>query len=82
MPTANALGYYQNTRQEDNVYVNRDFPFDHTDPSIAARTVNEIFREHLIQMALTFHGGTELVGYEWAADSYQGVLSPDDTAQS
>ena len=87
VPTANALGYYQNIRTEGSIDVNRDFPFDYTDPtqcmqSIAARTLNEVFRENLIQMALTFHGGTEMIGYEWGADSYQGVLSPDDTAQS
>ena len=86
VPTANALGYYRNTRNEDNVDVNRDFPFDYTSPTmcmrtIGARTFNELFREHLFQMALTFHGGTELIGYEWGADSFQGTLSPDDEAQ-
>jgi len=32
-------------------------------------------------MALTFHGGYEVIGYEWGADSYNNTLSPDDEAQ-
>jgi hypothetical protein len=28
IPTANALGYYENVREENNVDPNRDFPFD------------------------------------------------------
>ena len=91
VPTANALGYYQNIREEfgDEGYVdvNRDFPFDYTDATkcmrtIGGRTLNEVFRSHLFQMALTFHGGIELIGYEWGADSYRGRLSPDDEAQN
>jgi hypothetical protein len=50
--------------------------------TIGGRTLNEVFREHLFQMALTFHGNTELIGYEWGADSFRGVLSPDDEAQN
>jgi len=90
VPTANALGYYQNTRREDDIDVNRDFPFDYNTTTqaslcmrtIAGRTLNELFRSHLFQLSLTFHGGMELIGYEWGANSYRGVLSPDDTAQS
>jgi hypothetical protein len=87
VPTANALGYYRYTRKEGDFDVNRDFPFDYTDATqcmrtIGGRTLNEVFREHLFQMALTFHGGTELIGYEWGADSFRGVLSPDDEAQN
>jgi hypothetical protein len=46
VPTANALGYYRNVREEDGVDPNRDFPYDLTDSSlcmqsIAARTLNE-----------------------------------------
>ncbi len=86
VPTANALGYYRYTRKEGDFDVNRDFPFDYDATqcmrTIGGRTLNEVFREHLFQMALTFHGGTELIGYEWGADSFRGVLSPDDEAQN
>lgn len=50
--------------------------------TIAGRTVNEIFRDHLFQLALTFHAGMEVVGYEWGAPTYLGKLSPDDVAQA
>jgi len=86
IPTANALGYDRSKREEDNIDPNRDFPFDILDPtqcmkSIAGRTINEIFRQHMFQIALTFHGGTEVVSYEWGAPTYNHVDSPDDKAQ-
>ena len=87
VPTANALGYYQNKREEGHIDPNRDFPYDVSDPkicmqTIAGRTLNEIFREHMFQLSLTFHGGMEVVGYEWGAPTWLGHLSPDDQAQS
>jgi len=86
LPSANALGYYRNTREEERVDPNRDFPFDVTDPTkcmqtIAGRSLNEVFREHMIQLSLTFHGGMEVVAYEWGAPTYLNYFSPDDTAQ-
>ena len=36
----------------------------------------------MFQLALTFHGGIEMVAYEWGAPSWYGHLSPDDEAQS
>lgn len=84
---ANALGYHRNARTEDGIDPNRDFPYDLYNPSlcmrtIAGRTLNEIFREHQFQMALTFHGGVEVVAYEWGAPSWYGSLSPDDESQN
>jgi Zinc carboxypeptidase len=87
VPTANALGYYQNTREENRIDPNRDFPYDQMNPkacmqTIAARTLNEIFRQQLVQLSLTFHGGMEVIGYEWGAPSYSDYKkSPDDAAQ-
>lgn len=86
LPTANALGYYRNVREEETVDPNRDFPFDVVDPTkcmqtIAGRTLNEVFRNHMIQLSLTFHGGMEVIGYEWGAPTYLNYASPDDTAQ-
>ena len=85
-PMTNALGYDRNQREEDGIDCNRDFPFDVTSErlcmrTICGRTVNELFRQHLFQMSLTFHGGTEVVGYEWGAYPYLHNLSPDDKAQ-
>jgi hypothetical protein len=87
VPTANALGYERNIREENNVDPNRDFPFDVTNPTqcmqtIAARTLNELYRNYIVQLALTFHGGMEIVAYEWGAPSYDKFDSPDDVAQS
>jgi len=87
VPAANALGYFRNERKEDGIDPNRDFPYDQPDPTkcmqtIAARTVNEIFRDHLIQIALTFHAGMEVIAYEWGAKPYLHEFSPDDKAQS
>jgi hypothetical protein len=88
VPTANALGYYRNQREEGKVDPNRDFPYDNMEQStnecmqtIAARTINELYQDHLVQLALTFHGGMEVIGYEWGAPSYTGQTSQDDTAQ-
>lgn len=92
LPAANALGFHRMRREEAGVDPNRDFPFDNVDPkdcmrSVAARTINEVFRDHLFQLAVTFHGGMEAVAYEWGAPSYQTAKSkrsasaPDHTSQ-
>jgi len=87
VPTANALGYYQNVREENGVDPNRDFPFEVEDPSkcmqtIAGRTINEIYKKHMFQLSLTFHAGMEVVAYEWGSPSYGKLLSPDHIAQA
>lgn len=87
VPMTNALGYDRNERTEDGIDPNRDFPYDVESPdkcmqTIAGRTVNELFQRHLFQISLTFHAGTEVVGYEWGAFPYLPTnLSPDDLAQ-
>jgi hypothetical protein len=86
VPTSNALGYFQNRREEGLVDPNRDFPYDITDSSqcmqtIAGRTLNEIYRDHLFQLAFTFHAGMEVVAYEWGAPTWLNHFSPDDVAQ-
>eukprot|EP00586_Coscinodiscus_wailesii_P008742 CAMPEP_0172521950 /NCGR_PEP_ID=MMETSP1066-20121228/292860_1 /TAXON_ID=671091 /ORGANISM="Coscinodiscus wailesii, Strain CCMP2513" /LENGTH=742 /DNA_ID=CAMNT_0013304913 /DNA_START=12 /DNA_END=2240 /DNA_ORIENTATION=- len=87
LPTANALGFFRNKREEGNIDPNRDFPYDLQDytrcmVSIAGRSVNEIFRSHLFQLAVTFHGGMEAVGYEWGAPSYSSFVAPDSLSQA
>jgi len=86
VPTANELGFYNNVREENGMDVNRDFPYDQYNPAecmrtIAGRTLNEIFREHMFQQALTFHAGIAVISYEWGAPTWLGFDSPDDTAQ-
>lgn len=59
-----------NTGLEDP---NRDFPYFNITgkvtndcmKTVAARTVNELFREHIFVNALTFHGGLNAIGYPW-----------------
>ena len=86
LPTPNAVGYDRNERTENGIDCNRDFPFDVVTASICmqticARTINEIWRESQFQLSLTFHGGTEVIGYEWGATTYMGSTSPDEMAQ-
>lgn len=86
VPTANALGYFRNRREEGSIDPNRDFPYDLKDDTkcmqtIAGRTLNEIYRDHLFQLALTFHAGMEVVAYEWGAPTWLNHFSPDDLAQ-
>ena len=87
LPTANAVGYDRNDRTEMGIDPNRDFPFDVVKErecmqTIAGRTINEIFRDHMFQLSLTFHGGMEVVSYEWGAPTYDHKLSPDHFAQA
>jgi Zinc carboxypeptidase len=87
IPTANAVGYYRNDRYESGIDMNRDFPYDIRKPAlcmqtIGARTLNELFRSYIVQLALTYHGGTECIAYEWGATSWIGYASPDDISQN
>ena len=49
--------------------------------TIGGRVVNEIFRQHMFRLALTYHGGMEIIGYEWGAPTYMNKLSPDEISQ-
>ena len=80
-PMTNSFGYYHETREDRIIYKNntkgtldpnRDFPYSKgknlTFPcmrTISARTINEIFNEHIISGGLTFHGGDNVIGYAW-----------------
>jgi hypothetical protein len=33
--------------------------------TVTARSVNELFREHIFLQILTFHGGLNAIGYPW-----------------
>lgn len=85
MPNANALGYSQNVRTENGLDPNRDFPYGRTPQTCmqttAARALNEIYREHVFQLAFTFHGGMRCIAYEWGSPNHYGNgkdASPDE----
>jgi len=89
IPTANALGYSRNQREEDAIDPNRDFPFDIREnekekcmQTVAGRSINELFRSHLFPVGLTFHGGMEVIAYEWGAPTYLDNDAPDAIAQN
>ena len=72
----NAQGYYHNRREEQTdtnmfVDINRDFPYNRLDSncflSVAARAIFKIFQNNLIYGCLTYHGGTEVIGYPWGS---------------
>lgn len=74
VPTTNAIGFHLDRREEIQNYAihfdpNRDFPFDQNPEkcmlTMAGRVINELFRSHIFQLMLTFHGGTNVLGYEW-----------------
>lgn len=77
IPMTNAVGYDRGERAERqassqgdvSLDPNRDFGFDqHPDKclrTVSARAVNELFRIHLFRILITFHGGTNVIGYEW-----------------
>lgn len=70
-PITNAWGYAHNRREELQEDPNRDFPYLPTAKrcmkTITARILNELFRDHLFQLAVTFHSGTRIIGYEWGS---------------
>lgn len=87
-PMTNSIGYAQSKREEyQRLDPNRDFPYM-TEPkscmkTIVARVINEIFREYLIQLAITFHGGMRAISYEWGSPNHNTPkdYSPDHIAQ-
>ena len=86
-PMSNALGYAQNKRTEEILDPNRDFPFlkdaSQCMTTIVGRVLNEIFREYLVQLAMTFHGGMRAISYEWGGPNHPTPrdYSPDHIAQ-
>ncbi|KUG00023.1 Tetratricopeptide repeat protein 38 [Phytophthora nicotianae] len=52
----------------------------------AARALNELWRDHLFQLGITFHAGRECITYEWGAknhvkESGKSDKSPDNLSQ-
>ena len=69
LPIANADGFAHSRREEVGIDPNRDFAFDVAPTkcmqTMAGRAINEIFREHIFRMAITFHGGANVIAYQW-----------------
>eukprot|EP00434_Breviolum_minutum_P037293 symbB.v1.2.033064.t1/scaffold4054.1/size45513/2 len=88
MPMTNAHGYASRRREENNMDPNRDFPYlqrpDLCMRTQTARAVNELFRHHLFQFMITFHGGMRALTYEWGSRNHmrnrRSTESPDDAA--
>lgn len=87
IPMTNPLGYDRHVRTEDGVDPNRDFPYaelpENCMITATARALNEVWREHLFQLAVTFHGGMQAISYEWGSPNHEASNSesPDDSAQ-
>jgi hypothetical protein len=81
-------GYFQRMREENNIDPNRDFPYmkepQHCMQTITARALNELWRSHLFQLAITYHGGMRAIAYEWGAPNHAVPWdsSPDENAQA
>ena len=106
MPMTNAWGYANNRRGEinpalpyDEMDPNRDFPYDVLSPTecmrtVTARAVNELYRRHAFQLAVTFHGGMRAIAWNWGGCNHPGTAiggcitrrgdstAPDEVAQS
>lgn len=54
----------QRVREENGIDPNRDFPYSkpatHCMETAVARAINELWREHVFQLAITFHGGMQV----------------------
>lgn len=86
---SNPLGYDSSPpdRAEHGNDPNRDFPFEQAPAkcmlTTVARAINEAWREHIFQLAITFHGGMRAISYEWGAPNHElEDESPDDAAQA
>lgn len=89
-PVLNALGFDRGEHNEGTKDPDQDFPYARNDLSdnscmetITARTINEIFHDHLFQMTLSFHSGSDdSIGYSWGSEHWGHSLnSPDFKAQ-
>ncbi|KAL3905520.1 MAG: hypothetical protein SGILL_009646, partial [Bacillariaceae sp.] len=82
VPNANALGHFRGDRLENMVDPCEDFPYNNDSSescmrTIAARTINEIFLEHMFQVALSFQDGDDAIEYSWGSQQY---ATPDSIA--
>ncbi|GLD97563.1 hypothetical protein PINS_up006253 [Pythium insidiosum] len=93
-PMTNAYGYAHEKREELDIDPNRDYNYLAKGPecmqAMTSRVVNELWRDHVFQLAVTFHGGMRAVSFEWGSPNHylssrrrqRSEKSPDHTAQS
>lgn len=92
-PMTNAYGYSHDQRTELAIDPNRDYNYmrhgEHCMQTMTSRVVNEIWRDHMFQLAITFHGGMRAISYEWGSpnhnqpdNAHRSQKSPDDAAQA
>ena len=79
--------YIKSSNNYKFVDPNRDFPYYNSNDMIkncmrtlTGRTINEIFNEFIIAGAITFHGGTSVLGYAWG--NYVHTLKQNSTLKS
>ena len=89
VPTVNSIGFFRSSDRENGMSVKSDFPFDlsisekhgkdggNCMRTIAARTINELFRTHMFQISLSFHAGMVFTGYPYGSLSNVHKTSPD-----
>lgn len=91
VPFANAEGFAHSRREEAGIDPNRDFAFDVAPTAcmqtMAGRAINEVFREFIFSMSITFHGGANVIAYQWGDTKHcqgyprncrTGYISSDD----
>jgi hypothetical protein len=44
--------------------------------TFVARSLNEVWMEHLFQLAVMFHGGTQAIAYEWGSPNHEVCVRP------
>lgn len=88
MPMTNAQGYAQNQREELDVDTNRDYNYMKSPEcmeTMTSRAVNELWRDQIFQLAVTFHAGMRAISYEWGSPNHHHVgrpsISPDHLGQ-
>ena len=83
-PMTNSYGFYHNHREQrvtdhnsgygTNVDPNRDFPYNNDSHlcmnTVVGQTVYRLFVENLFVSAITFHGGTNVVAYNWGSNNH------------
>ncbi|KAL3943522.1 MAG: hypothetical protein SGBAC_002417 [Bacillariaceae sp.] len=84
LPSANSLGYSSGIRDENGINPSRDFAYalgsESTEcmQSTASRAINEVFRDHMFQIALSFYSGSGAIGFSWRNEKY---AAPDKQTQ-
>jgi len=75
-PMVNPYGYYHQGRMEETngifVDINRDFNYNvdkdkHCFQSKGARALAEIYKNYLVQLGITFHGGDNVLSWPWGS---------------